>query len=130
MWWDPQENVTYGYVLTSPAVFCIPCLTYLDGFRKGGRWLYSCCFVGCCFQDLFNIACIILVQFLSSFFSIYLVSIHMVHPYNCIDTTAAWKKKLHFILSDRSDIQMTHNLLVAVHAFAMLFSVDEMLLPR
>ena len=25
-------------------------------FVMGGRWPYSCCFVGCCFQDLFNIA--------------------------------------------------------------------------
>ena len=27
----------------------------------GGRWLYSWCFVGCCRQDWFNIACNILV---------------------------------------------------------------------
>ena len=25
-------------------------------FMMGGRWPYSCCFVGCCFQILFNIA--------------------------------------------------------------------------
>ena len=47
--------------------------------------------------------------------------------------TAAWKK-LCFILSDRSDFQMTNSLSIAVHAFAsrvmMSFSVDEMLLPR
>ena len=34
-------------------------------FVMGGRWPYSCCFVGCCRQDLFNIAlsnsCIITV---------------------------------------------------------------------
>ena len=28
--------------------------------EKWGKWPYSCCFVGCCFQDLFNIACSIL----------------------------------------------------------------------
>ena len=30
-------------------------------FVMGGRWPYSCCFVGCCLQDLFNIALRILV---------------------------------------------------------------------
>ena len=32
--------------------------------EMGGEWPYSCCFVGCCFQDLFNIAHSILVQLL------------------------------------------------------------------
>ena len=41
----------------------------------------SCCFMGCYFKDLFNIAHSILVQFLSSFFSICFVNVHMVHPY-------------------------------------------------
>ena len=35
-----------------------------------GKWPYSSCFVGCYFQDLFNIARSILVQFQSSLFSI------------------------------------------------------------
>ena len=30
-------------------------------FVMGGRWPYSCCFVWCCLQDLFNIARSILV---------------------------------------------------------------------
>ena len=30
-------------------------------FMMAGRWPYSWCFVGCCCQDLFNIACNILV---------------------------------------------------------------------
>ena len=47
----------------------------------GGGWPYSCCFVGCCFQDLFNMTRSILVQFPSSFFSM------LSH-----DTTAVWKK--------------------------------------
>ena len=49
------------------------CLTYLVHliwmvFEMGGRWLYSCRFVGCCFQDLFSIAHSILVKSSSSFF--------------------------------------------------------------
>ena len=98
----------------------------------GGRWLYSCNFVGCCPLDLFKIARSILVKLPSSFISILYVSLHVVHPYISIDTTAAWKK-LRFILSVRSDFHMTDNLSLAVHAFAnpvsMSFSVDETLLP-
>ena len=38
---------------------CPVCLTWIV-FMMGGRWPYSCCFLGCCFlgccfQDLFNI---------------------------------------------------------------------------
>ena len=99
----------------------------------GGRWPHSCCFVGCSFQDLFNIACSVLAQLSSSFFSERLVSVHVVHPYSRMDTAAAWKK-LRFILSCRLDFHMTDNLLIAVDAFdsgvLMLFSVDETLLPR
>ena len=39
-------------------------------FVMGGKWPYSCCFVGCCIQDLFNIAYSILVYLPSNFFSI------------------------------------------------------------
>ena len=99
----------------------------------GGWWLYSCYFVGCCLQDLFNIACSIFVLLLSSFSSISLVSVHVVHPYSTIDKTAAWKK-LHFILSVRSVFHMTDSLLIAVHAFAsrvlMSVLIDETLLLR
>ena len=109
------------------------CSSNLDGFRDGGRWLYNCCFIGYCLQDWFNIACSILVQLPSSFFSISLVSVHVMLPYSSIDIIAAWKK-LHFILLERSDFHMTDNLSITVHAFAshvlMSFSVDEMLLPR
>ena len=62
-----------------------------------------------------------------------LVSVHVVHPYSSIDTTAAWKK-LRFILSVKSDFHMIDRLSLAVHAFAshvsMSVSVDETLLPR
>ena len=48
--------------------------------EMGGRWPYRCCFVGCCFQDLLNSACSILVQLPSSFFCIHLLSVYVVHP--------------------------------------------------
>ena len=59
------------------------------------------------------------------------VSVHVVHPYSRIETTAAWEK-LRFILSVRSDFQMTDSLSIAVNAFTshvlMSVSVDATLL--
>ena len=52
----------------------------------GGRWLFCCYFVGCCFQDFFSMAHNIRVQLPSIFFSICLVSIPVVHPYCGMDT--------------------------------------------
>ena len=84
--------------------------------EMGGRCPYNCCFVGCCFQDFFIIAHGILEQQPSSFFSIRLVNVHVVHPYSNMDTTATWKK-LCFILSERSNLHMTEILWIAVNAF-------------
>ena len=39
---------------------CLVRLTWIV-FMMGGRWPYSWCLLGCCCQDLFNIACNILV---------------------------------------------------------------------
>ena len=75
------------------------------------RWVVGgriTCFVGCCLQDVFNIAQSILVQLPSSFFSIHLVSDNVVHPYSSIDTTTAWKK-LRFISLDWSDFHTIDN---------------------
>ena len=86
----------------------VPCLVYLIWMVSeiGVRWPYSCYFMRCCFQDLFNIACSILVQFPFSFFSIRFFTIRffrfVMQPYSRIDTTVTWKK-LHLILSDRSN---------------------------
>ena len=89
--------------------------------------------VGCCFQDLFNTTRSILVQFVSSFFSRRLVSVHVMCPSNSNDTTAAWKNS-RFISSDRSNFYMIDNQSIAVYAFAWRIltslSVDETLLPR
>ena len=111
---------------------CPACLVRLSWM--GGRWPHSWCFVGCCHQDLFNIARNILVLLPSSFFFFRrFVSVQVMHPYISIDTIAAWKK-LHFILSTRSDFRMIDSLSIAVHAFvsrvSMSFSVDETLLPK
>ena len=39
---------------------CLDRLTWIV-FVMGGRWPYSWCFVGCCFQDLFNIIIMIII---------------------------------------------------------------------
>ena len=102
-------------------------------FVIGSWWPYSCCFVGCYFQDSFTIARSILVQLPSSSFSKRLLSVHVVRPYSSIDTTAAWKK-LCSILSVRSDFHMNYILSLAVPAVAsrvsMSVTVDKTLPPR
>ena len=98
VWRSPQENVAYGPALTSPAYLVRLIWIILE---MGDRWPYSFCFVGCCFQDLFNMVRSILAQMPSSFFSKHLVSTHVVQPYSCIDTIAA-TKKLRWYISTQS----------------------------
>ena len=58
---------------------CPACLVRLTCivFVMGGKWPNSWCLVGCCRQDLFNIALNILVQLPSSFFFSRLVSVQV-----------------------------------------------------
>ena len=52
MWWGPQEYITYELVLLLQQ--CPACLVrlILIVFVMGGRCPYSCCFVGCCLQEM------------------------------------------------------------------------------
>ena len=79
------ENITCKLVLASSIVPSMSCLSYLDCFEMGGKWPYSCCFVGCCFQDLFKAPHTILVWFASTFSSMCFVRVHVVHLYSHID---------------------------------------------
>ena len=85
-------------LMSSPMLFkqCPAHLVRLTwiAFVMGGRWPYSWCLVGCCRQDLFNIARNILVKLPSSFFSSRFVSVQVVFPYSSIDTTATWKAEI------------------------------------
>ena len=61
----PWEGVHRSTALISSSLLlqqCPTCPVRLIAkiFVMGGRWPYSCCFVGFCLQDLFNIACNIL----------------------------------------------------------------------
>ena len=106
----PGEGVHRSTSLMSSSLLlqqCPACLvrhTWIV-FVMGGRWPYNSWLVGCSRQYLFNIARSILVYLPSSFFSIRLVSVQVVHPYSSIDMTTAWKK-LRFILSVRSDFHI------------------------
>ena len=53
------ENVFLEYVLACPAVSHMSCSFLV--LEMEGKWLYSSCFVGCCFVDLLDIARSILV---------------------------------------------------------------------
>ena len=64
MWRGSREYITYELVPTTPAVSRMSVSTNFDSFR---RWPYSCCFVGCCLQDVFNIACSIFFFFVIAF---------------------------------------------------------------
>ena len=127
-----RKSLMSSSLLLPQCTACLVSLIWMVLVMRG-KCPYSFCFVGCCFQDLFNMAHSILMHFPSSLFSIFLVSIRVVHPYSKIDTTDAWKK-LRFNLSDRIDFHMIDNLSIAVHSFAsrilMSLSVDETLLPR
>ena len=128
----PLENATYEFTLASSAVSPHVLFALWMVLEMGGKWPFSCCFMGCCLQDLFNLACCILVQFPSSFSSKRFVSIHTVHPYNGIDTTTAWKISC-YIFQDRSEFHMINSLLIEIHTFTrrilISVSVDEILLP-
>ena len=57
----PCEGVHRSMSLMSLSLLlqqCPTCLVRLTWivFVMSGKWPYSCCFVGCCLQDLFNIA--------------------------------------------------------------------------
>ena len=116
-----------------PAVSCMFYLPYLDNLKIGGWWQYSCSFVGWFFQDLINVTHSIFVHFLSSFFSIRLDSVPVVHPNSRINTTDR-SKKLCFFLLDKSDLRKIDYLSIAVHIIAsrilMSFLVDRTLFPR
>ena len=107
---------------------CLVRLTWIV-FMLGGRWPYSWCLLGVAART----CSVLLTTLPSSFFSSHFVSVQVVHPYSSIDTTAAWKK-LHFILSVRSDFHMINSLSIAIHVFiscmSISFSIDETLLPR
>ena len=109
VWRTSQENVVYEVTLTSPALSWMSCFSDLNGLEMGGWWPYSCCFVRCYIQNLFSMARSMLVQLLSSFFSVCLVSVHVVHPLSSMGKSAAWSK-LRFILLDVSDFHMTDSL--------------------
>ena len=89
-------------LMISPLVFqqCPACLAPLFRmvFEMESWSLYSCCFAECCHKDLFNRECSILIQLPSNFFSVRLISVHIVHLYSSIDITAAWKKCTLFYL--------------------------------
>ena len=50
-----RTSVMSSSLLLQQCPACLVCLTLIV-FMMGGWWQYSWCFVGCCLQDLFNIA--------------------------------------------------------------------------
>ena len=105
------------------------CSSSRDGLSDGRKRSNSSCFVGCCFWDLLELVRSILIHLA---FSLWVLLASMgCPPCTRIDTATIWKKS-RFILSDKPDFDMIHNLSKVVHAFAggilTAFSVDEILL--
>ena len=94
----PFENVAYELVITLQCLANLVRLIWMV-FEKRSSWPYNCYFVGCCFQDVFNILHSILMQMPSSLFYVCFVSVHVVHPFSSMGTTTTCKKLL-FILSN------------------------------
>ena len=95
MWGGPKGYIAYEF---NPNSLVVSRMSSSSDIVMGGRLPYNCSFVECCLQDLFNTARSILVWFLSRFFSIRLVNVHMVHPCSSIDTTTAWKKTAFYFI--------------------------------
>ena len=119
---DLKKNVPYEFVFLSPAVSRMPCSSWMV-FEMGTKWPHSCCFVGCCFPDLFKTArSIIYCSFLAFMWCIHTIVL-----------TQSQLEKIRFILLYRSDFYIIVNQLKAFYTFArgMLtsLSVDEILLP-
>ena len=55
-----SKSLMSSYLLLQQCSECLVRLTWIV-FVMGGRWPYSWCFVGCCLQDLYNIARSVLV---------------------------------------------------------------------
>ena len=102
-------------------------------FEIGGKWPYSCCFVGyasrICSKQHAAFLCSSHLAFSLCILLTFMWFIHTLVP-----TQPQLTQKSRFILSGKSDFHMIDNLLIAFHAFARnmftLLSVDEILLPR
>ena len=68
------------------------------------KWPHCCYFLGCCFQNLFNITRSILVQFSSGFFTMCFISVHVVHLLSSIDTTLLGRNPVLFYQIDQTSI--------------------------
>ena len=124
------ENVAYEFVLTSSA--CLAHLTWMVCVM-GGKWLYSCCFTGCCIQDLFKTACNILALLPSSFL---FLSKHFVRPSGA---AIQWywhnyslEEFLFYFIRDQISIWLLESIVIYAFPMCMLISlsVDVILLPR
>ena len=74
----PLKNIANEFIFASPEVSYMSRSSWMV-CEIGGKWPYSCCFVGCCFQNLFKTVCSIFVSFPSSHFSMrFTLSKHLV----------------------------------------------------
>ena len=115
----PCVGVHWRTLLMSLSLFlqqclaCLVCLTWVV-CEMGGKWLYGCCFVGCCLQDLFKTPHSILCTSHLTISPGVLSFFQVVQPFNSTNMSTSCKNS-HFTLSKRSDFHMVVNLLIAVY---------------
>ena len=90
VYWRTSLRSSFLFLQQCPA--CLVGLIWVI-FEMSVRGPYSCCFVICYCQDLFKIGHSIFMSLLSSFFSMFVVSVQVVHLYSSMDTSAGSKKK-------------------------------------
>ena len=98
-------------------------------YQMGGRWLYSYCFVECCFQDLFKIVPTILVWFPAFPPCAYFVSMQCIHPY--IITQPSLGRNPIFIFIGATWFPLDRKYVNSCPCLqSTSLSVDKILLPR
>ena len=109
--------------LMSKAISKVILLTWMI-CEMGDKWLYDCCFVVCCFQDLFKITCSIFVYFPSHFFSKHFVKVQGVLPSNSSDTGTVLKNS--FFVRDQISLWSIFLMHIYWHLFDIAIWVSEM----
>ena len=127
----PFENVSYEFVLASPA--CPASLARLTWMicEIAGKWPYSRCFVRRCFRICSRLRTTFLYSSCLAFtLCVLLVSIWCIH----IEVWTQLQKKSRFILPEGLDFHIINNLSILVYAYTRTvltsLSVDKILLPR
>ena len=126
---SPWENITYEFIFVFPAILSsLAHFTYIV-VEIGGKWLYSCCFVGMLLPGFAKNRSRRVLPI--NLFSMCFIWVQVVQPYYSTNTHLV---RILILFHQWSNFPMVDNLSIVVHALPMhiltSLSVDEILLPR